>query len=248
MAAKADWYTPRVGARTELAQALEAKGEPWLRARQLKLADVQKIVRSGTAARQADREQQEQLAEQAAGRKGRSVDAAEVTEREDMLAATLPAVIDDLMEAGLVELARFLARLSFARYRVRVLSTPVDPAAPPDAAVDEEVKKVERVEKSDLATRADGLAALCAALRKPGREPIVAELTERGIDSAALEQLEADATAVALQGRNTPRPVEATAREREAVLQQRRKWSAIRKLVQRAVEGDAELERLYRPC
>lgn len=252
MAAKADWYTPRVGARTELGEALEKMGEAWLRERQLKLKDVRALVTSGKAAHQADREQQEQLAEQAAGRKGRSVNAAEVTEREDMLSATLPAVIDDLMEAGLVELARFLARLSFARYRVKVLSTPVDADAPVDAAVDaeieSEVKKVERVERSDLATRADGLAALCAALRKPKREPIVAELTERGIDAAALEQLEADATTVAEQGRNTPRPVEATAREREAVLQQRRKWSAIRKLVQRAVKGDAELERLYRAC
>lgn len=248
MAAKADWYTPRVGARTELGEALEAKGEVWLRERHLKLSDVRALVTSGRAAHQADREQQEQLAEQAAGRKGRSVNAAEVTEREDMLSATLPAVIDDLMEAGLVELARFLARLSFARYRIKVLSTPVDADAPADAEVESEVKKVERVERSDLATRADGLAALCAALRKPKREPIVAELTERGIDAAALEQLEADATTVAEQGRNTPRPVEATAREREAVLQQRRKWSAIRKLVQRAVKGDAELERLYRAC
>lgn len=206
---------PRVQARTDLASALQAKGAAWLRERQLKLSDVQVLIESGTAARQADREQQEQLAEHAVQRKERSVNASEVSEREDVLAATLPAVIDDLERAGQREPALFLARLSFARYRTKVLSTPVDPGAP----LPDEVKKVERVEKSDLATRADGLAALCAALRKPGREAIIAELTERGIDGAALEQLESDATAVASQGRNYHRPIEATTREQEAVLQ-----------------------------
>lgn len=249
MAARADWYTPTVGARTELGKALLAKGVEWLRERHLTVADIDTVVTSGMAAHQADREQQEQLAEQAAGRKGRSVNAAEVSAREGLLAATLPAVIDDLTQAGELDMARFLARLSFARYRIRVASTPVDRPPTGEGAVDDgEVRKVERVEKSDLATRADGLAALCAALRKPGRERIVAELTARGIDAAALEQLERDATEVATQGRNTPRPVEATAREREAVLRQRQKWSAIRRLVKRAVEGDSELERLYRAC
>lgn len=244
----ADWFTPTILARTTLAQALEAKGEEWLRARKLKLSDVQQLAQHGLAAHQADRDQQEQLAMQSASRKARSVNAADVGEREDELAATLTAVIDDLTNAGQLELARFLARLSFARYRVKVLSTPVSPSAPVDAAVEEEVRAIERVERSDLATRADGLAALCAALLKPGREPIVAELTARGIDAAALEQLKIDATEVAGQGRNTPRPVEATAREREAVTQQRRKWSAVRRLIKRAVEGDPELEALYRPC
>lgn len=240
----ADWYTPTVEARTNLCAALEAKGADWLKERYLKLKDVQDVVTWGRAAEQADREQKEQLAEAAAARAERAVNAAEVSEREAALAATLPAVIADLAEAGHRDLALFLAKLSFARYRMRVTTVPVSS----DAPLDEETKKVQRVPRSDIATRADGLAALCAALRKPGRDAIRAELAERGWDDAALADLEADAAAVAEQGRNTPRPVEATAREAEAVRQQRAKWSAIRHLVKRAVRGDRELEALYAKC
>lgn len=240
----ADWFTPTVKARADLGAALEAKGVPWLKARSLKLADVQTLVTKGREAQAADREQKAQLAEQAAERKGRSVDASEVSEREVVLSAVLPAVIDDLSKAGQLDEARWLAALSFARYRIRVTTVPVDPTSASDA----ETKKVERVEKSDLATRADGLAALCEALRKPERAVIQAELAERGFDAAALEALEADAAAVAEQGRNTPRPVEATAREAEAVRAQRAKWSAVRRLVKRAVAGDKDLEALFAKC
>jgi len=238
----ADWFTDTVEARTEMGEALRAKGAEWLKTKRLKLADVEELVRQGVAAKLADQDQKVQLADQAVGRSGRSVDAKDVAEREAELAAVLAAAIGDLFKAGKVDDALFLAKLSFARYRTRVVAVPVDPNAPPI----EEAKKVERVQKTDNATRADGLAALCVVLR--GRPAILAELTERGLDDAELTRLEEDAEAVAAHGRNTVRRVEATAREAEAVLAQRTKWSEVRRLVKRAVKGDPVLEEIYSRC
>jgi hypothetical protein len=206
---------------------------------------VQALARDAAAAKEADREQREELAENATDRKAKSESAASLSEREGKLVAALPAVIGDLARGGNEKLATFLAKLSFARYRVRVVD--VDPASPaPDEGA--ELKAVERVERADIATRASGLAALCKALRKPGREPIVAELSERGIDAAALDDLSIDAEAVAAQGRNQARAAAATDRELAAVRLVKARWSELRRLLRRAVKGDKDLEVLYAAC
>jgi hypothetical protein len=71
---------------------------------------------------------------------------------------------------------------------------------------------------------------------------------EREITREELEQLAADAEAVAEAGRNVRRAAEATAREAAAVAAQNRKWAAIRRLVVVAVRGDAALEAKFAEC
>lgn len=232
-------YSQKVAARTELAKGLEKMGREWLLSKKLKLAEIQELVRLGVAAWQADLDQTEQRADQAVGRSGRSVDAAEIAAHDKELADVLLAVIRDLVKSGNHDDALFLAKVSYARYRFRSVAMPVDPDAPPT----EETKKVERVEKNDNATRAERLAAFCSMLRR--RPAILAALTERGYDDATLEKIEEDAEAVAVHGANPLRKVEATEREAAAVREQDALWQAVRRLVKRSVVGNTELEELY---
>jgi len=238
----ADWYSPKVEARTLMGKALLGKGLDWLMSKRLLESDAQELVTQGEAAKQADIDQKVQLAEQAVTRTGRKVLAEDVTRGEGDLADVLPAIIGDLVRAGQHDEALFLAKLSFARYRIVVVSVPVDPNAEPT----EEMKKVERVQRSDLPTRARGLAALCSVILQ--RPPIVAALAARGFEEATLEKLGEDAEAIVVQGSNQMRRVEATEREAAAVLAQRTKWSEIRRLVKSAVQGDAELEEIFSRC
>lgn len=236
------WFTEQVEARTALALALVAKGEGFLQAHYLQRADLDVIVAEGEAAKEADREQQAQLAVAAQARAEGRDRAAELRERERGLSALLAAVIGDLSATSPNE-AGFLAKLSFARYRTRVREVPVEPATDAESEV---VRRVERVERADRRTRAEGLAALCATLRE--REPIVEALRARGMQPAELEALGAEAAAVARQGSNQMAPVEATAREAAAVRAQQAKWSAVKHLIRRACAGHPELARLFAAC
>ena len=237
-----DYFTPRVDARTSLARVLSERGPDFLRAHRLTAEDLEAIITHGEAARVADRQQQEQLAEVAVARAGRKVSAVQLAHREDELAALLPAVIDDLVATNAEE-AGFLAKLSFARYRTRVHSVRPQPMSDEDVAT---IETIQRVERSDIPTRAKGLSALCTTLR--GRAPIVHALAARGLDAAQLEALAGDAEQVASHGRNQLRPVEATEREAAAVAAQRAKWSAIKKLVRRACASDRDLAALFADC
>lgn len=236
------WFTDRVDARAMLARRLAAKGEAFLREHYLQPADLEVIAAQGEAAKQADREQQVQLAELAQARTEGRDRAADLSAREGVLSALLPAVIGDLSATTPSE-AGFLAKLSFARYRTRVGEVPVEPANETER---ETVRRIERVARGDRRTRAQGLAALCTTLVE--REPISAALRARGMDAAFLEALRADAEAVAEVGSNKVVSVEATARESAAVRAQSARWSAVKHLVRRACASDPELARLLSAC
>lgn len=232
-------YTSRVGNRAALAQLLKDKYLADATNTGLSAADLDVIITQGTIARDADREQHEQLAANSAARADHAASARGVFEREEELRARLPAIPGDLGAANQA-LADWLSHLTFARYRFRdVAAPPARPAAPaspaapgaPTAADVEEAKKVERVLRADMPTRLDGLAAFCAALLKPGREPIVAALAARGFDQAKLAALGADAEAAAKHGLNKLPAAEATARESDAVVAQRAKWSAVVRMI-----------------
>ena len=247
-------YTVRVGARAALARELQQPARAArAQAAGLTGADLEVVAAQGEAAREADREQHEQLAQVGATRSGRALSAAEVRSREDALRARLPVVVHEL-EASDRALAAWLGQLSFARYRLRELALPVTAATPtasadPSAApVDADVKKVTRVEREDLVTRTDGLAAFCEAITKPEREPIVAKLTERGLDRNALVALGADADALARAGRNVTRGVEATAREATAAAAQQARWRVTRRMFAAACAGDPDLATLLASC
>lgn len=199
-----DHYTARVLARTEIAQMWKASPHAAAATEAgLKPADLDALVRHGSAARDNDRIQREQLATVAAERKGRKVSADDLFEREDQLRDRLPAVIDDLREAGQGSLADWLTALSFARFRFRELTPPAG------VATDAEVRKVERVEREDIPTRAEKLAAFCTAIRAPGREPIVGALEARALAPAFVADLGEDADVLARAGRNVLRAAEA---------------------------------------
>jgi hypothetical protein len=216
-------------------------------------ADLDLLVDKGAAAAQADAGQQEQLAASSALRTGRKLENQALFARDDALRDRLPAVIGDLGHQGQTQLATWLGRLSFARYRFRDLapeSTPAAPAPPgaPPADPDDDVRRVTRVEREDAPTRAAALGAFCRALLKQGREPIVSAFEARSVTRAQIESIASDAETVAETGRNVMQAAEATSREAAAVGAQRRKWQQVRRMVRKAVKGVPELEKKYAEC
>jgi len=243
-----DQWTPRVGARRELAQLLLQSHADAARAAGLTTADLETLVRSGDQARDADRQQKEELATVAAGRAVRKTTAEEIFVREDALRSRLPAVRGDLLAADAGELAVWLERLSFARYRFREMAPPSAPPGSPPPADNEELRRVRRVAREDIPTRLLGLGAFCQALGKPGREPIVLRLAERGLAAAELSALGADAEALAALGRNVLRGAEATLRETEAASLQRQKWQQVRRMVRGVCQKDPNLSSKFAAC
>jgi hypothetical protein len=233
-------YTPRVLARTELAKALKSKPERAARAG-IKESELDAIAVAGDDAREADREQNVEVAESRASISDRAERETKILESGDALRNRMPAVIRTLLEGGDEEDARFLSALSFARFRLRHL-----PAPDPSLADDPRVKKVERVEREDKHSRLAGLASFIATLLT--RDAIVAELASRGMDRDFLTALHADADAAARAGQNVQRATEATARESAAVREQGALWKSLRRMIREAVQGDPELEALYARC
>ena len=235
-------YTERVAARARLARALGAKDEAYLRERFLRPDELAEIARLGQEAKQADREQQVQKAEGAQARTESRDLAADVGRREGMLSALLPAIVADLVATSPTE-AGIVAKLSFARFRTRVSEVAVEPV---NDAEQEMVRRVQRVERSDRRTRAEGLAALCTTLLE--REPALTALRARGMEATFLERLRADAEAVAREGSNRLAAADATAREAAAVRAQNAKWSALKHLIRRACASDPDLARQLSEC
>lgn len=233
-------YSKRVHARGELAKRLKGKLER-AKAEGIVEEDLDAIAAAADDAREADREQKAQLAEDDADRSGRADATDDVLARGDKLRNRMPAVIQSLTEQGHVADARFATALSYARFRMRNLP-PVDP----ELAENPDVKRVEAVEREDKLTLLSGLANLTKTLL--GRPTIVAELTRRGLDEAALTQLQADAEAGWAAGKNQRQAAEATRRESDACKRQKAKWDANRAMIRDAVKGDPELEALYAEC
>lgn len=248
-------FTPRVAARTVLAKRMRDNHLPRAIAVGITAADLDSIITAGTAAALADAEQQEQLAAAAVDRAGRKADKEALFQKEDALRSRALAVVGDLRTAGHANLALWLERLSFARYRFREIAPeeptgPADPANPPvpPVADDEDIRRVTRVRREDVPTRAGAIAALCRALLKPGREPIVAAFQARGLAPADIEDLARRGEAIAEAGRNQLAAAEATQRESDAVTAQKTKWNQIRRMIRNAVAGVPELESKFAEC
>jgi hypothetical protein len=247
-----DQWTTKVTTRRQIAELLLKQPE---RIRKAKLLprELQVIIDQGQKAEQADAEQREQLTAGDVDRSAKSASTKSLFARETELRNVMAAVVDDLRDEA-PALAELLARLSFARFRIRELAA--EPAMPTGDATpettsrpeDEEIRSVERVELEDHTTRARNLGRYCRALLKPGREPIVGKLAEREITREEIEKLAADAEAQAEAGRNVKRAAEATAREAAAVAAQKRKWNAVRRLVAVAARGDRDLEAKLAEC
>lgn len=258
-----DQWTPRVTARAELAELLLGPHLARAEAAGLSAGELGRLSQHGRAAIEANRRQQEQLAEAAAQRTERALSAQDLYAREDALRDRLAAVAGDLADSGLPAeraLGQWLTDLSFARYRMRM----AQPAPSPEAqaavtgaaggatgggdASSSELRSVMRVERADVVTRLNGLAAFCAALLRPGRERLVELFAARGLSADALQTMQADAQALADLGRNVRLPVEATAAEAEAAGAQRKLWKRLRRMLRKASAGVPELQRKLAEC
>lgn len=254
-------WTPRVTARSELAETLRDKYPDRAEGAGLVRHDLDGISTHGRKAIQADRLQKEQLAQIDAERTLRKDVAQDVSAREDALRDRLPAVIGELTESSQAnerELGLWLGNLSFARYRFReikpTITLPPDDASEPcgegeiSDAASQELRSVRRVERADVVTRMNGLEAFSEALLRPGREPIVKLLATRGLPPEDLRALADDARTLADMGRNVKRAAEATAVESEAAQAQLRIWQRVRRMMRKAVQGVPELEKKWAEC
>lgn len=223
-------YTSRNGARAELARMIKENHMPLATQAGITVVELDVIITEGDAGKEADRQQQVQLATLAAERSGRKDDAADIFEREESLRDRMPMVVASLMREH-PQQARWLSALSFSRYRMREL-----PATPEELAADPAIKKVARVERADIPARLDGLANFCASLLEEGREPIIAELETRAMPRAEVERLQTDAAEMAKLGRNLPAAAEATAREAAAIEAQNAIWAITRKALRKVVK------------
>lgn len=233
-------YTEKVRARRLVAEGLAAQPAR-LAAARLKAKDVRVVAEQGRIAEDADAQQQADLAQSSVEVTQRAGEIAKINSLERDVRETVMAAIDDLRDDGHEALALFLARISYARFRIRELK-PDGEATGSDAEV---VKELERVPREDQVARLDGFAGFIGAVLAPGREAIAAELAERGFSAEQLGAARTKAIALAEAGRNRQAASTWTEREEAAVAAQSKKWSAIRRLVRRAVKGDDALSKLF---
>jgi hypothetical protein len=258
-----DQWTPRVTARAELAELLLGPHLARAEAAGLSAGELGRLRELGRTAIEANRLQQEQLAEAAVQRTERALSLQDLFAREDALRDRLTAVAGDLTDSGLPTeraLGQWLTDLSFARYRMRMAQPrpsaearaaaagEAGGAAGDDGAAPSELRSVVRVERADAVTRLNGLGAFCAALLRPGRERLVELFAARGLSADALLALQTDAQALADLGRNVRLPVDATAAEAEAAGAQRMLWTRLRRMLRKASLGVPELQRKLAEC
>ncbi len=240
-------YGRRVHARTTLAETLgEARCAARATQAGLLPADLRRIVEFGRAAETADREQQEKLAERTHERQQLRDLRDHVDELVGALRNRTPAVVLDLATNPETQpLARFLDNLGFDRFRVRTL--PAEPAA--DGAAPAAPVRVQ-VAREDRLTQAQAAEQFATALSTPERAPIVEAYARRGFSRDTLQTLAAEAgrLAGAYTGATHGLPIEATAREAAAVAAQKQLWTACRRMIRQAVQGEPELEALYAAC
>lgn len=239
-------WSEKVTARAQLAEKLLTQPAR-ISAAGILEADLRVLAESGREAEAADREQNADLAAASAALTLRKQEADTLFDAEAALRDKILAVIDDLNEQGARDQALFLSRLSYARFRIRAAALPEGepPATPEETAV---VSRVQRVLRADSTTRLLGFAAFCEALLNPSREVIQSALARRGTTEEQLTTLAAQAKELGEYGRNVLKPSPATQREAAAAETQTKKWRAVRRLIRRAVKGNADLEPLYARC
>lgn len=234
---KAAYYTPRVGARAELAEMILNGHLERAKEEGLTEDDLNTLITTGREAQQADLEQRMELADMHSSRTERSLKAEDIFAREEKLRNRMLAVIGDLQKSE-PRLARWLSVLSFARFRFRELAGEARGAEQEGGEeLTEEIKKVERVERQDIPTRLEGLANFCTALCQPGREPVVEAFAARGYSRELIEQLGDDARELARLGRNRMVAAAATEREAAAVRAQSERWSQVRRMIRAVALG-----------
>jgi hypothetical protein len=158
-------------------------------------------------------------------------------------------VISDLAASESTRsLAAWLQTVAYERFRVRVTVVPAEKNAL-DAETDATTTR-ERVVREDLYHRIQAAAQFVGALLEPARAPVVEALESRGLDRAFLVKLGQDASRIAetLGGKALLTPSSATQKEAEAVVAQKARWSACRRMIRTAIQGDGELLQLWASC
>jgi len=251
--ATAPHFNSRVQARTILAKLLRSPTYSDLLAKAgLCEADLATIQENGERAEQYDRKQHDDLGAQrqtiaVAAEEGRQFE-----EEKEHLRNRVTAVIADLKNTDPAQ-AGWLASVAFDKMRVVVRdpavqpgAAPIDPNAP--AAPAKPVK--EMVERRDRYARTLAAAQFSAALLEPERKAVVKAMAKRGFPERRLQTFHALAQGLTdrLGGVENLKASDFTRLESEAVTAQKLHWDACRRMIRVAVQGDAELERLWAAC
>ncbi|MBI5478293.1 MAG: hypothetical protein HY906_05520, partial [Deltaproteobacteria bacterium] len=222
-----DHYTARVTGRTVLARELQQpRWGDAVKDAGLLPADLAYIQQQGEESEKHDRAQHDELARQRQDISAVVAARRQVGAEEEQLRNRLAAVIDDLArDPGTVAAARWLATVTFNRYRIRVTSMPPDPEAAEEA---QPITVRERVTRKDRLSWAQSLAHFALTLLEPDHAAIGARLEARGMGRARLQALAAAAEDLVgrLGGKAALTPVEATRLEAEAAHAQRLRWQA----------------------
>lgn len=237
-------FTARVAARTQLARELRKPQHAGrVNGAGLLDDDLGVIETEGEKAERHDREQHAALADQRAALVSSAQRWRDLLTQEEALRNRLPAVIRDLdADAATRVHAVWLDNVTFDRYRIRTR-----PAAEGEQRAE---PKRERVARGDKVSAAQGLVHFTGELLDDDRSPIVAAFERRGIDRDYLVKMGGDAEAlVADFGKSSKMTSpEASRLETEAVMAQKERWKACRRMLREAVAGDPTLERLWAAC
>ena len=222
----------------------------------LRDADLAEIRENGELAENYDRKQHDDLGTQrqtiaVAAEEGRKFE-----EEHEHVRNRISAVIADIKPTD-PSLAGWLSKVAFENMRLVVRepavqpgTPPTDPNAPvaPPAAPAKPVK--EMVERRDRYARALAAAQFSAALLEPERKVVVRAMAQRGFPEKRLQAFHALAQSLTdrLDGTESLPASDFTRLEAEAVTAQKLRWDACRRMIRQAVQGDAELERLWAAC
>ena len=248
--ATAPHFNSRVQARTVLARKLRSPTySDNLAKAGLCEADLTTIQENGERAEQYDRKQHDDLGAQ---RQTIAVAAEEGRQFEgeyEHLRNRIPAVVADLKSTD-PALAGWLTSVAFETMRVVVRDPALQPGADPNAPAAPAKPVKEMVERRDRYARTLAAAQFSAALLEPERKSVVRAMAKRGFPEKRLQAFHALAQSLTdrLGGVENLKASDFTRLESEAVTVQKLHWEACRRMIRVAVQGDAELERLWAAC
>jgi hypothetical protein len=251
-------FNAKVAGRTRIAVELQ---EPTyaedLNEAGIVLDDLRTIEQQGKLAEEYDRKQRADLAAKTEEQQAKLRRRQQVEKDDEQLRNRLPAVIHALVSNPTTfELGRWLAGVSFDRYRIKVtITAPSASEAGTPGAPSVEVPPPEehraRVTRTDLHARFQSTAQFVESLLEAGREPIVEALAARRMDKERLTTLARDARALAdaLGGRALLTASEWTPLEADAAKAQKVAWESCRRMIRHVVRNKPdELKTFWAAC
>jgi hypothetical protein len=239
------------------------------------IEDLQTIKEKGQLAEEYDRKQRADLATKRGAQAGKVKSRKKVDAEDEQFRNRLPVIIPGLSAApATADLGKWLAQVSFDRYRIKVTSEPpaegealgsssssedgmtadvsapsTEGAAAAETAQPAEVRKLTAA--TDLHNRYESIAQFIESILEEGREPIVEALSARRLDKARLEKLAKDARELAdsMGGKAVLTASDWTTLESDAVKAQKQKWDECRRMIRDVVKATPDtLKEFWSHC